>query len=156
MRKKILLIMVLAFVTLGLIACGGGDQQATDKPPAESVSGGLEWPSEYMSALPKPDSKISSIDRLNGTETIAADDTTTPPSSVNVTMNEMTKDEALAYYDKLKNEGFTINTDEKNSDKILLVGALNDEDKNPFLFSYMMGDNMGNISITIMNAVSGN
>ena len=109
-----------------------------------------------MSVLPVPDSKITSIDKLNGTETIAEGDTTTPPSSVNITMNEMTKDEALAYYDKLKSAGFTINTDEKNSDKILLVGALSDADKNPFLFSYMMGENMGNISITIMNAVSGN
>ena len=145
MRKIIFLIMLLSAVALSLCACGGGGNQST-----ENNSAGLEWPSEYMSTLPAPDCKISSIKKLNGTEEIKESDTTTQPSSVNVVMNEMTKKEALAYYDKLKSAGFTINTDEKSSDKILLVGTLNDADKNPFLFGYTAEDQFGNVSITIL------
>ena len=136
--------MLISAMTLGLCACGGGSNQST-----ENDSTGLEWPSEYMSNLPAPDAKISSIQKLNGTEEIGEGDTT-QPSSVNVVMNEMTKKEALAYYEKLKSAGFTINTDEKSSDKILLVGTLNDADKKPFLFGYTAEDNFGNISITIL------
>lgn len=113
MRNKIFLLMVLAFVTFAFIACDNSDQQEG------SDSAGLEWPSAYMSVLPSPSSKISSIEKLNGIETIAEDDTTTLPSSVNVVMNEMKMEEALAYYEKLKSLGFTINTDEKDNDKIL-------------------------------------
>lgn len=144
MHKRFFLIMLISAMTLGLCACGGGSNQST-----ENDSTGLEWPSEYMSNLPAPDAKISSIQKLNGTEEIGEGDTT-QPSSVNVVMNEMTKKEALAYYEKLKSAGFTINTDEKSSDKILLVGTLNDADKNPFLFGYTAEDNFGNISITIL------
>lgn len=153
MHKRIFLIMLIATVALSLCACGDGSKQSADSQTAESGSAGLEWPSEYMSTLPSSDSKISSIEKLNGTETIAEEDTTTQPSSVNVVMNEMTKEDALAYYDKLKSAGFTINTDEKNNDKILLVGTLNDADKNPFLFSYTAEDEFGNVSITILSAV---
>ena len=153
MRKKILVIMILAVATLGLIACGNKDEKATDTQSDGNTETGLDWPSEFMSVLPAPDSKISSIDKLNGTDQIAENDTTTKPSSVNVTMNEMTKSEANAYYDKLKSAGFTINTDEKNNDKILLVGTLNDADKNPFVFSYIMKDKFGNVSITIVKAL---
>ena len=145
MRKIFFLIMLIATVSLGLCACGGDNNQSVENNDTE-----LEWPSEYMSTLPAPDSKISSIQKLNGTEEIAEGDTTTQPSSINVVMNEMTKKEALAYYDKLKSAGFTINTDEKSSDKILLVGTLNDADKNPFLFGYTAEDNFGNVSITIL------
>ena len=108
-----------------------------------------------MSTLPEPDSKISRVEKLNGTEEIAEGDTTTQPSSVNVVMNEMTKKEAAAYYEKLKSSGFTINSDENNSDKILLVGQLNDADKNPFVFSYLPDEEFGNISITILKGVYG-
>ena len=158
MCKKIFLIMIMAAAMLCFSACGDqsaqtSDSQTADNQAAESSSAGLEWPSQYMSTLPAPDSKISSIEKLNGTEAIAESDTTTAPSSVNVVMNEMTEKEALAYYDKLKNSGFTINTDEKDKDKILLVGTLNDADKNPFLFGYDPEYKMGNVSITIMNAV---
>ena len=137
--------MVIATLAFALCACGGESEQTS-----ENTDPGLQWPSEYMSTLPEPDAKISSIEKLNGTETIAEDDTATQPSSVNVTMNEMTESEASAYYDKLKSAGFTINSDEKSEDKILLVGALNDDDKNPFLFSYTAEDQFGNVSITIL------
>ena len=153
MRRRIFLIMLIATVALSLCDCGGGSKQSTDSQTGESGSAGLEWPSEYMSTLPAPDSKISSIEKLNGAEAITEDDTTTQPSSVNIVMNEMTKKEAAAYYDKLKSAGFTINTDENDSAKILLVGTLNDEDKNPFLFSYIAEDEFGNVSITILKAV---
>jgi hypothetical protein len=153
MRKRILLMILTAVLAISFSACGGSDQK-TDTQPSGSSSTGLEWPGKYMSSLPAPDSKISSVEKLNGTDTIAKDDTTTQPSSVNVVMNEMTKKEALAYYDKLKNADFIINTDEKDSDKILLVGTLNDADKNPFLFGYSMADEMGNVSITILNKVN--
>ena len=148
MYKRIFLIMLISAITLGLCACGGESNAS-----AENDSTGLEWPSEYMSTLPAPDAKISSIDKLNGTEEIKEGDTTTQPSSVNVVMNEMTKKEALSYYDELKSAGFTINTDEKSSDKILLVGTLNDEGKNPFLFGYTAEDNFGNVSINILGEV---
>lgn len=153
MRKNVFLITVLVFVVIGLIACGNGDKQAMDNQPDGTDIAGLEWPSEYMSIIPVPDSKISSIEKLDGTEAIAEGDTETQPSSVNVVMNEMTKDEALAYYDKLKDSGFTINTDQKDNDKILLVGGLNDAGENLFLFSYLMEDNFGNVSITIIDAL---
>ena len=158
MHKRILLIMIITVLALCFTACGEESGQAADTQDSESQteesSGtGLEWPSEYMSSLPEPDSKISSIEKLNGTDLIPENDTTTPPSSVNVVMNEMTKKQALAYYDQLKNSGFTISSDEKDSDRILLVGALNDADGNPFLFSYDFEYELGNISITILSAV---
>ena len=152
MRKKIGLMLLIAILAISLSACGGGEVK-TDGQTPESGSTGLEWPSEYMSTLPAPDSMISSIEKLNGTETIAEDDMATQPSSVNVVMNEMTKEEASSYYDKLKSAGFTINTDKKDNDMILLVGTLNDADNNPFLFSYTAADQFGNVSITIMKAV---
>ncbi|MBP6491909.1 MAG: hypothetical protein KA282_02950 [Clostridia bacterium] len=158
MHKRILLIMMITALALCFTACGEesgqpADTQASESQTEESSGTGLEWPSEYMSTLPAPESKISAIGKLNGTEEIAESDTTTQPSSVNVVMNEMSKKEALAYYETLKNSGFTINSDEKDSDKILLVGALNDADGNPFLFSYDFEYELGNISITILNAV---
>lgn len=148
MRKRIFLIMLIAVFAIGSSACGNRNQ--SDNQKTRNNNTGLEWPSKYMSTLPAPDSKISSIEKLNGTEAIAEDDTTTQPSSVNVVMNEMTKKEALAYYDKLKSAGFTINSDEKGKDKILLVGTLNDTNKNPFLFNYTTKDEFGNVSITIL------
>lgn len=153
MRKRIFLIMIMAVVALSLFACGDENKQAADNQTADNSSVGLDWPSEYMSSLPAPDSKISGIEKLNGTEPIPESDTTTPPSSVNIVMNEMTEKQALAYYDQLKNSGFTINTDEKDKEKLLLVGTLNDEHKNPFLFSYDFEYELGNVSITIMDAV---
>ncbi len=152
MLKKIGLTLLIAILALSFTACGGGEVK-TDGQTPESGSAGLEWPSEYMSTLPAPDSMISSIQKLNGTETIAEDDLATQPSSVNVVMNEMTKEEASSYYDKLKSAGFTINTDQKDNDMILLVGTLNDADSNPFLFSYTAADQFGNVSITIMKAI---
>ena len=146
MGKKIFVLMFIVTFAISLAACGSGGQAS------DSSSVGLDWPSQYMSTLPAPESKISSIDKLNGTESIAAEDTTTQPSSVNVVMNEMTMDEASAYYDKLKAAGFTINTNQKDNEKILLVGTLNDAEKNPFLFNYTAKDNFGNVSITIMKA----
>lgn len=158
--KRILLIMLITLIALFSFACGdsgsqSSDTQASDSQSTESGSAGLEWPAQYMSTLPAPDSRISMVEKLNGTEEIAEDDTTTQPSSVNVVMNEMTKKEAAAYYDKLKNSGFTINTDENNSDKILLVGQLNDADKNPFVFSYLPDEEFGNVSITILKELYG-
>ena len=154
MRKRILLMMFVVVLAMSLSACGSGDQKSDNKEAddqaTESNSAGLEWPSQFMSTLPAPDSKISSIEKLNGIEAIKEDDTTTQPSSVNIVMNEMTKEEATAYYDKLKSAGLTINTDEKDDDKILLVGTLNDEGENPFLFHYTADDNFGNVSITIL------
>jgi PBP1b-binding outer membrane lipoprotein LpoB len=161
MLKKILIILMITAIAMFSFACGekasskSEDTQASDTSVAEDESTGLEWPSQYMSTLPAPDSKISRVEKLNGTEEIAEDDTTTQPSSVNVVMNEMTKDEALAYYDKLKNAGFEINSDEKSKDKILLVGTLNDADKNPFLFSYVPDEEFGNVSITILKGIYG-
>ncbi len=160
MHKRILLIMLITLIALFSFACGdsgsqSSDTQASDSQSTESGSAGLEWPAQYMSTLPAPDSRISMVEKLNGTEEIAEDDTTTQPSSVNVVMNEMTKKEAAAYYDKLKNSGFTINTDENNSDKILLVGQLNDADKNPFVFSYLPDEEFGNVSITILKELYG-
>jgi|GEM_PF-6401883 len=157
MRRRILLFMFLVIIAMSFSACGSSEQktdnQATDNSAMESSSTGLEWPSQYMSTLPAPNSAISSIEKLNGTDKIAENDTTTQPSSVNVTMNEMTQKEASVYYEKLKSAGFTINTDEKDDDGILLVGTLNDEDNNPFLFGYTTENNLGNISITILKAV---
>lgn len=154
MRKRVFLMMFIVVLAMSFSACGSGgqksDNEKADDQATESNSAGLEWPSQFMSTLPAPDSKISSVEKLNGIEAIEEDDTTTQPSSVNVVMNEMTKEEATAYYDKLKSAGFTINTDEKDDDKILLVGTLNDVGKAPFLFSYTADDNFGNVSITIM------
>lgn len=149
MRKKIGLMLVIAILAMSFTACGGGDVK-TDVQTPKSGNTGLKWPSQYMSTLPAPDSMISSIQKLDGTKTIAEDDLTTQPSSVNVVMNEMTKKEASSYYDKLKSAGFTINTDQKDDDRILLVGTLNDADSNPFLFNYTAADQFGNVSITIM------
>ena len=154
MRRRIFLLLVIVVIAMSFSACGKSEQkaesQATDNQAVESGSGGLEWPSQYMSTLPSPDSAISSIEKLNGTDILAIDDTTTQPSSVNVVMNEMTAKEASSYYDKIKSVGVTINTDQKDNDKILLVGTLNDADNNPFLFSYTADDNFGNVSITIL------
>jgi hypothetical protein len=143
--KKILLIMLLFVMGLSFSACG-------DEETDQSTQG-LDWPSQYMSVLPEPDSTITSIDKLIGTETISEEDTTTQPSSVNVVMNEMTLEEANAYYDELKSAGFTINTDQNDSEKIFLVGELNDADGNPFLFSYIVEDGLGNVSITILKEI---
>jgi hypothetical protein len=145
MGKKIVLITLLFVLGLSFSACG---QQET-----EQSTEGLDWPSQYMSSLPEPDSTITSIDKLKGTETISEEDTTTQPSSVNVVMNEMTLEEANAYYDELKSAGFTINTDQNDKDQIMLVGVLNDADSNPFLFSYLVEDGLGNVSITILNQI---
>ena len=160
MRRRIFLLVFIVIIAMSVSACGSGEQktdnQATDNQASESDGTGLEWPSQYMSTLPAPDSAISSIEKLNGIDTIAENDTTTKPSSVNVVMNEMTMKEASAYYDKLKSVGFTINTDQKDNDKILLVGTLNDADNNPFLFSYTAEDNFGNVSITIFKELYAN
>lgn len=145
MGKKIFLIMLLFVLGFGFSACG--DQET------EESTEGLDWPSQYMSLLPEPNSTITSIDKLIGTETISEEDTTTQPSSVNVVMNEMTLEEANAYYDELKSAGFTINTDQNDSEKIMLVGVLNDADANPFLFSYLVEDGLGNVSITILSEI---
>ena len=145
MGKKIFLITLLFVLGLSFSACG---EQET-----EQSTQGLDWPSQYMSSLPEPDSTITSIDKLKGTETISEEDTTTQPSSVNVVMNEMTLEEANAYYDELKSAGFTINTDQNDKDQIMLVGVLNDADSNPFLFSYLVEDGLGNVSITILNQI---
>lgn len=154
MRRRLFLMMFIVVLAMSFSACGSGGQKndntEADNQETESSNAGLEWPSQFMSTLPAPDSNISSIEKLNGVEIIAEDDTVTQPSSVNVVMNEMTKEEASAYYDKLKSAGFTISTDQKDSDKILLVGTLNDAGKNPFLFHYTADDNFGNISITIL------
>ena len=160
MHKKIILIMFIIAIAIFSSACGdsssqSSDTQASNAQTSESDNAGLEWPAQYMSTLPAPDSKISRVEKLNGTTEIAEGDTTTQPSSVNVVMNEMSKKEAAAYYEKLKNSGFTINTDENSSDKILLVGQLNDADKNPFLFSYLPDEEFGNVSITILKGVYG-
>jgi hypothetical protein len=145
MGKKILLIMLLFVLGLSFSACA--------EKEADQSTKGLDWPSQYMSTLPAPNSTITSIDKLKGTETISEEDTTTLPSSVNVVMNEMTLDEANAYYDELKSAGFTITTDQNDNDQIMLVGALNDADSNPFLFSYLVEDGLGNVSITILNQI---
>ena len=145
MGKKIFLITLLFVLGLSFSACG---EQET-----EQSTQGLDWPSQYMSSLPEPDSTITSIDKLKGTETISEEDTTTQPSSVNVVMNEMTLEEANAYYDELKSAGFTINTDQNDKDQIMMVGVLNDADSNPFLFSYLVEDGLGNVSITILNQI---
>lgn len=152
--KKVLAIVLALVLVMSFYACGGEKtaETETDQEATESVAG-LDWPSQYMSVLPAPDSKITSIDKLKGTETIEEGDTTTQPSSVNVVMNEMTKEEATAYYDKIKGAGFIINTDQNDKDQILLVGTLNDADANPFLFSYRVEDGFGNVSITIMKGV---
>lgn len=153
MGKKIVLTMLILIFAMSFSACG--EQKAAGQASDEQTTGsaGLEWPSQYMSTLPVPDSKITFIEKLNGTETIAEEDTTTQPSSVNVTMNEMTKEEATAYYEGIKDSGFVISTDKNDKDQILLVGTLNDADANPFLFSYTPEDGFGNVSITIMKGM---
>lgn len=122
MGKMILLVTLLFVLGLSFSACA--------EKEADQSTKGLDWPSQYMSSLPAPDSTITSIDKLKGTETISVEDTTTQPSSVNVVMNEMTLEEANAYYDELKSAGFTINTDQNDKDQIMLVGTLNDADSN--------------------------
>jgi hypothetical protein len=145
MGKKIVLITLLFVLGLSFSACG---EQET-----EQSTEGLDWPIQYMSTLPAPNSTITSIDKLRGTDTISEEDTTTQPSSVNVVMNEMTLEEANAYYDELKSAGFTINTDQNDKEKIMLVGTLDDADSNPFLFSYLVEDGLGNVSITILKEI---
>lgn len=149
MYQKFSISILIVAIAFTLAACGGG----ADSQKQDNSTTGLEWPSQYMSNLPAPDSKITSIDKLNGTEPIAENDTSTQPSSVNVCMNDMSKEEALAYYDKLKNAGFTINSDEKDKEKILLVGTLNDADHNPFLFGYDFQEHFGNVNITIIKEI---
>lgn len=157
MNKKIILSMLVLALMLSFVACGGGNDMPADNQETDNqVEEGLAWPSDQMSSLPEPTSKISSIDKLNGTEIIQENDKTTQPTSINVVMNEMTKEEALAYYDKLKNAGFTINTDENDKEKIMVIGELNDADKNPFMFRYGFEDKFGNVSITILKAVYDN
>lgn len=157
MRKKILTVLLITTLALSLYACGKKEDQnetsssATDTD--EESTKGLDWPAQYMSTLPEPNSKITYIERLNVAEEIPENDTTTQPTSVNVIMNEMTKKEAEAYYETLKSSNFQINSDEVTDEKILLVGQLNDESKNPFVFSYLKDEDYGNISITYWDAI---
>lgn len=166
--KAYVLIIVTVIILLGLSACGSAvkntaevssvsmdSKQVTENTDQTIESGGLEWPKEYMGSLPAPQSKISMIERLSGTETLPESDTTTVPSSVNVTMNEMTKQEALDYYNRLKNVGFTIFKDEQNDQDILLSGALDSDNQNLFLFNYEAEDHLGNVSITFPAIVTG-
>lgn len=161
MSKKIMFFLLIAALAAFSIGCGekaseqSSQEQSSGSQPSNTDSEGLEWPAEYMSTLPAPDSKISRVEKLNGTEEIPADDTATQPSSVNVVMNEMTNEEALSYYETLKNSGFNINTDENGSDQIRLIGTLNDTDQNPFLFNYIPDENFGNVSITILKVLYG-
>ena len=145
MRKKILTVLLITTLALSLYACGKNTDAKSTK--------GLDWPAQYMSTLPEPDSKISYIQRMNVTEEIPESDTTTPPTGVNVIMNEMTEKEAEAYYDTLKSAGYSTNTDEVTDEKILLIGALNDGSNNSFVFSYLKEDHYGNVSITYMDAI---
>jgi len=156
MQKKLLFSLLLFLSIFTFSACGNNTDNsstATDAQTTESSSQGLDWPSQYMSTLPEPTSAISAVQKLNVTEEIAETDTTTQPTSVNVIMNQMTKKEASAYYDAIKAAGFEINTDENADGEILLVGTLNDTDKNPFLFGYSEESQYGNVSITLINAV---
>lgn len=146
MRKKILSAVLISLLALSFCGC-------SKKEDASQTAEGLDWPTQYMSTLPEPDSKITYIERLNVEEEIPESDTTTQPTSVNVIMNEMTKKEAESYYETLKSSDFQINSDEVTDEKILLVGQLNDDDKNPFVFSYLKDEDYGNISITYWDAV---
>ena len=146
MRKKILSAVLISLLALSFCGC-------SKKEDARQTAEGLDWPTQYMSTLPEPDSKITYIERLNVEEEIPESDTTTQPTSVNVIMNEMTKKEAESYYETLKSSDFQINSDEVTDEKILLVGQLNDDDKNPFVFSYLKDEDYGNISITYWDAV---
>lgn len=148
MQKKIFFVALMAVFTLTLFACGSDSTTSTDEEATEENTIDLAWPSEYMSVLPEPESAISDIQKLNGTEEIDGSDTTTEPTSVNVVMNEMTAAEANAYYEELKSAGFTINTDQNDDEKIQIVGTLNDDANNPFLFSYDPEYHLGNVSIT--------
>ena len=161
MGKKMSFTLLLFMLIFTLSACGNkSDNTSTnstvDEQASEDTTQGLDWPNQYMSTLPEPTSLISNIQKLNVAEEIAETDTTTQPTSVNVTMNQMTKKEANLYYEAIKAAGFEISTDETEDGKILLVGVLNDTDKNPFVFSYLEDDHFGNVSITFVNAVYGN
>jgi hypothetical protein len=165
--KRIVLAAVAAMLLFGISACGNAGtvkntpvpgstgQTAAYTDPTIDSGGGLEWPEEYMGSLPVPQSKISRIERLNGTEKLPETDTTTEPSSVNVVMNEMTKEQALDYYNRLKEAGLTINQDKKDDRKILLAGALGGDMQSLFLFSYEEAYHLGNVSITFPSVVSG-
>lgn len=158
-NKKMIAGILVLVMGLSLVACSGSSKEVADSEPAdtqvtdEQTENAMAWPSNLMSLLPEPKSKISSIEKLKGTEAIEENDMTTKPSSINVVMNEMTKEEALAYYDEIKSAGFTINTDQKDNEKIMIIGELNDADKNPFMFRYDFEDNFGNVSITILKEV---
>ena len=148
MLKKSIYLLLLTIFVFSFSGCGGDD--------SESSSQSLDWPSQYMSTLPEPDSLISNVQRYNFDDALEESDTTTQPTSVNVTMNEMSKKEAQAYYETLKASGFEITNDENEDGKILLTGILNDADKNPFIFSYLEDDHYGNVSITFVKTVYAN
>jgi hypothetical protein len=166
--RKYVFVAIAVILAFSLSACGGAIKSTAEVSPGSADTGqdtenavqtiesvGLEWPKEYMGSLPAPQSKISKIERLNGTETLPEGDTTTKPSSVNVTMNEMTKEEALDYYNRLKNAGLIIYKDEKGDEDILLNGALGSDNQSLFLFSYEAKYHLGNVSVTFLDVVAG-
>ena len=158
--KKLFTLILIVISIIVLVACGQQNNEPINEATTESTEtsaqtdSGEQWPTEYMSVLPKPKAKISFIEKLDGTEEIPEGDTETKPSSVNVDFDNMSKKEANDYYQKLKNSGFTIHSDENTDEKILLVGALNDTDNNPFVFSYIPDEKYGNVSITILKELN--
>ena len=93
MGKKMSFTLLLFMLIFTLSACGNkSDNTSTnstvDEQASEDTTQGLDWPNQYMSTLPEPTSLISNIQKLNVAEEIAETDTTTQPTSVNVTMNQ--------------------------------------------------------------------
>lgn len=141
MHKLLLAMALIVGLSITLAGCGNGQAVEPQKVDAKASA---VWPKEWMGSLPEPKSKISSIEKLLWSEYIDVSDTTTEPTSVNVVMNEMTKQEALDYVQAIKDSGATIVSEQTETDKILLTGRL--DDKTNFVFSYLFDEHFGNVS----------
>ena len=82
MKKLFTLILIVTSIIV-LVACGQQNNEPINEATTESTEtsaqtdSGEQWPTEYMSVLPKPKAKISFIEKLDGTEEIPEGDTET-------------------------------------------------------------------------------
>lgn len=141
MRRKTLPIIAILFLgTIVLLsACAKQPDDSTPIEPAnpdnptETIAD-RTWPEEKLTDIPQPKGKIVLVYQSEGTEDI--------PAYTLVQFKVANKEEALEYFNQLKNLGYTIET-ENNDDEAINLEAL--KDGNRLSFAYLQGQDTASV-----------